>query len=116
MGLWEGALMADCILPPPPPLPSGAPQMRRPHLPPGTPQVSMHNTPLTLIEEAGLAAHRLPVGKASQLSDAFRHGVAWANKPMDHHPLIIDPDYARIYTIARVISWSHGYSCCAQGS
>lgn len=29
---------------------------------------------------------------------------------------VIDPDYARIYTQARIVAWSHGYSCCAQGS
>lgn len=29
---------------------------------------------------------------------------------------IIDPDYARIFTQARIIAWSHGFSCCAQGS
>ena len=29
---------------------------------------------------------------------------------------IIDPDYARIYTQARIVAWTHGYSCCAQGS
>lgn len=29
---------------------------------------------------------------------------------------IIDPDYARIYTIGRCIAWQEGYSCCAQGS
>ena len=34
------------------------------------------------------------------------------------HPAfgIIDPDYARIYTQARIIAWQYGYSCCAQGS
>ena len=29
---------------------------------------------------------------------------------------IIDPDYARIYTQARLLAWQYGYSCCAQGS
>ena len=29
---------------------------------------------------------------------------------------IIDPDYGRIFTIARVIAWQEGYSLCAQGS
>ena len=29
---------------------------------------------------------------------------------------IIDPDYARIFSKARVIAWQYGYSCCAQGS
>lgn len=34
--------MAACILPPPPPLPSGAPQMRRPH-PPASIKAWTHN-------------------------------------------------------------------------
>lgn len=29
---------------------------------------------------------------------------------------VIDPDYARIYTQARIIAWTYGYSCSAQGS
>ena len=38
----------------------------------------MHKIPLTKIEREGLINHGLPVGKPSQLSDAFRHGVKWA--------------------------------------
>ena len=30
--------------------------------------------------------------------------------------MILDPDYARIYTQARVIAWSYGYTCAAIGS
>lgn len=40
--------------------------------------MSMHKKPLTVLEEAGLAAHHLPMGTPSQLADSFRHGVAWA--------------------------------------
>lgn len=29
---------------------------------------------------------------------------------------IIDPDYGRIFTIARAMAWQEGYSCCMQGS
>lgn len=29
---------------------------------------------------------------------------------------IIDPDYARVFTLARCLAWSEGYSCCMQGS
>lgn len=29
---------------------------------------------------------------------------------------IIDPDYGRIFTIARLLAWQEGYSICAQGS
>ena len=39
--------------------------------------MSMHKTPLTPTEEAGLRAHGLDIGTPSQLSDAFRQGLAW---------------------------------------
>lgn len=29
---------------------------------------------------------------------------------------IIDPDYARVYTQARIIAWQYGYACVAHGS
>ena len=40
--------------------------------------MSMHKIPLTELEHAGLTAHGLDIGKPSQLSDVFRHGVKWA--------------------------------------
>ncbi len=40
--------------------------------------MSMHKIPLTPLEESGLKAHGLGIGTPSQLSDAFRQGVAWA--------------------------------------
>lgn len=42
--------------------------------------MSMHNIPLTEIEEAGLREHGLNIGVPSQTSDAFRQGVAWGLK------------------------------------
>ena len=39
--------------------------------------MSMHKIPLTPTEESGLRAHGLDIGTPSQLSDAFRQGVAW---------------------------------------
>jgi hypothetical protein len=39
--------------------------------------MSMHKIPLTPTEEAGLRAHGLDIGTPSQLSDAFRQGLAW---------------------------------------
>lgn len=39
--------------------------------------MSMHKIPLTPLEEEGLKKHHLPIGTPSQLSDAFRHGMAW---------------------------------------
>lgn len=29
---------------------------------------------------------------------------------------IIDPDYARVFTQARIIAWQYGYACLAHGS
>lgn len=40
--------------------------------------MSMHRKPLTPLEESGLRAHGLDIGTPSQLSDAFRQGVRWA--------------------------------------
>lgn len=40
--------------------------------------MSMHNKPLTPLEDAGLLAHGLPRSTQSQLSDCFRQGVTWA--------------------------------------
>lgn len=30
--------------------------------------------------------------------------------------MILDPDYARIFTMARIIAWQYGYACVAHGS
>ncbi len=48
--------------------------------------MSMHKIPLTTIEEAGLRAHGLDIGTPSQLSDAFRQGVAFALKAQAGEP------------------------------
>lgn len=48
--------------------------------------MSMHKTPLTEIERAGLQAHGLDIGTPSQLSDVFRQGVAWAQDYAILHP------------------------------
>lgn len=40
--------------------------------------MSMHRTQLTKLEEDGLKSHGLDIGTPSQLSDAFRQGIAWA--------------------------------------
>ena len=48
----------------------------------------MHKVPLTDLELAGLILHRMPVGSPSQLSDAFRLGMAWcANNPQKKEPV-----------------------------
>lgn len=45
--------------------------------------MSMHKIPCTTLEEKGLVGHHLPVGKPSQLSDAFRYGMLWAQNNMN---------------------------------
>lgn len=30
--------------------------------------------------------------------------------------MILDPDYARIYTQARIVAWQYGFACVAHGS
>jgi len=42
--------------------------------------MSMHKKPLTPLEEEGLRVHHLTIGAPSQLSDAFRIGMAWAQR------------------------------------
>jgi hypothetical protein len=43
----------------------------------------MHKIPLSPIEESGLRAHGLDIGTPSQMSDVFRHGVAWASSQLE---------------------------------
>ena len=50
--------------------------------------MSMHKKPLTVLEEAGLKAHHLPIGTPSQLSDSFRIGMAWAEQNSENKPLV----------------------------
>lgn len=50
--------------------------------------MSMHKVPLTELEEQGLIKHHLPVGTPSQLSDCFRHGIAWALSSPNLHEVM----------------------------
>lgn len=45
--------------------------------------MSMHKLPLSELEEEGLRVHGLSIGTPSQLSDAFRQGIAWALSQQD---------------------------------
>ena len=51
-------------------------------------RMSQHKIPLTPIEESGLRAHRLPIGKPSQLSDVFRQGILWAQRTQEQRDAI----------------------------
>ena len=60
--------------------------------------MSLHKKPLTELEKRGLLAHNLPIETPSQLSDAFRCGVSFANewhKP-DMSPTGDDPEILMI--------------------
>lgn len=50
--------------------------------------MSLHNKPLSVVEQTGLHAYKLPIGVPSQLSDTFRCGVDWAN----NHWINVDDD------------------------
>lgn len=58
--------------------------------------MSLHKQQLTVMEEEGLRAHGLTVGAPSQLSDAFRHGIAWAVK---HYSQITVPEGCQLVPI-----------------
>lgn len=45
--------------------------------------MSMHKQPLTKLEQEGLEKHGLPVDSPSQLSDAFRQGIAWLQSQVE---------------------------------
>lgn len=53
--------------------------------------MSMHKIPLTPLEESGLRAHGLDIGTPSQLSDAFRQGIAFALKNAKPEPVDVEP-------------------------
>jgi len=57
--------------------------------------MSMHSTPLTQAEEAGLRAHGLKIGTPSQLSDAFRQGMAYALAAPAQQPGLLEWAVAR---------------------
>jgi len=53
--------------------------------------MSMHKKPLTPLEEEGLKRHGLPIGEPSQLSDAFRQGMAWQKQQHTTHMVTRPP-------------------------
>ena len=72
--------------------------------------MSMHLKPMTPEEESGLRAHGLPVGTPSQLADAFRFGVAWADKaraePQPEAGLIARDDVNRMARESGLLDWA----------
>ena len=77
--------------------------------------MSLHLKHLTPAEEAGLRAHGLPVGGPSQLADAFRLGMAWAEKaraestlaePQPDAGLIARDDVNRMARESGLLDWA----------
>ncbi len=66
--------------------------------------------------DAGLALHHLKTDDPSQLSDCFRAGAEWGVTCSCPAYGIIDPDYARVFTQARIVAWQYGYACVMHGS
>lgn len=61
--------------------------------------------------EAG-AVSRAEARRANRAIARDESAVAHEGAPFG----IIDPDYARIFTKARILAWSYGYACVAHGS
>lgn len=57
--------------------------------------MSKENTPAAVGSNAGLGAGGAPAAQAFG---------------------IIDPDYARVFTVARILAWQYGFACLAHGS
>lgn len=49
---------------------------------------------------------------SATLPDAEQEKLAMLGQPYG----IVDPDYARVYTQARIVAWSYGYACVMHGS
>ena len=54
--------------------------------------MSLHQQPLTDLERTGLEANGLDIGTPSQISDAFRLGVRWAQQQSPWIPLNFAPE------------------------
>jgi hypothetical protein len=52
------------------------------------------------------------------MADLIEYQPVFGGGPLGNPPLygIIDPDYARIYTQARIIAWQYGFCLVMQGS
>lgn len=62
--------------------------------------MSMHKKPLTELEREGLLLHGLDIGKPSQLSDCFRHGIKFALDSVNYNANLV-PD--QVATLERTI-------------
>lgn len=50
------------------------------------------------------------------MNDALRTRRQAPARATSHHYGIVDPDYARVFTQARIIAWQYGYACLMSGS
>lgn len=70
------------------------------------------------LQEVWSSTYDLKVG-ADRLIRKFAevHGLAISAGPPEGLPYgILDPDYARVFTQARIVAWQYGYSCVMHGS
>ena len=67
--------------------------------------MSMHEIPLSTLEEMGLRRHGLTVGSPSQLSDVFRQGVAWVLSQQAAQPVALGKALERECTDPRACTF-----------
>lgn len=67
--------------------------------------MSMHKKPLTPLEEEGLRLHGLDIGTPSQLSDVFRHGIAWAISQAQSAPEPVQGEAVEYQQLSRYGNW-----------
>lgn len=75
--------------------------------------VALPNQPITMTVPVAM------LDKLAGMHNAplFTEPVVLANEENRYAPYgIIDPDYARVYTQARIIAWQYGYACLLHGS
>lgn len=65
------------------------------------------------------ATFSLPFAEMDKLVETYLASRGKALPAADHPGQvfgIIDPDYARVFTQARIVAWQYGYACLAHGS
>ena len=70
------------------------------------------------VDTCGLCDAPLRMGQRCACGDNWRATPPAPAQPASAEPVygIFDPDYARIFTKARCVAWSHGYALAMHGS
>jgi hypothetical protein len=78
-----------------------------------TPEYTALSAFLSACQDSGLSGNQMRVAMAT----AMRATQITSVRPPQGLPYgIVDPDYARIFSIARTLAWSEGYAIAMQGS